>query len=267
MNVMVVAVFDSETAAFEGLRALRDLHKEGGISLYASALIVKDKAGKVSVKKEVDDGPVGTGLGFLTGGLLGSLGGPAGTVIGVSLGSLTGALHDLEKAGIGVAFLSDVAKALTPGKAAVLAEVEESWPTSLLDSRLREQGGTLFRQFRADVVEDQLVREGAVFAANIKALDDELNRSAAEDQAAIQKDIDEAKKQLRETQVKAKARLDQAKSETEAKVQLLHDQAKGARDRAKARIEKRIADAKADFEVRSKKLNQAWKLTKEAFTA
>jgi hypothetical protein len=31
---------------------------------------------------------------------------------------------------------------------------------------------------------------------------------------------------------------------------------KGAGDRAKARIEKRIAGAKADFNVRSKKLNQ-----------
>jgi hypothetical protein len=40
-----------------------------------------------------------------------------------------------------------------------------------------------------------------------------------------------------------------------------------ASDRAKARIAKRIADAKADFEVRSKKLNQAWALTKEALAA
>jgi hypothetical protein len=28
MNVMVVAVFDTETAALEGLQALRNLHKE-----------------------------------------------------------------------------------------------------------------------------------------------------------------------------------------------------------------------------------------------
>ena len=30
MNQMVVAVFDDESAAFEGLRELRELHKEGG---------------------------------------------------------------------------------------------------------------------------------------------------------------------------------------------------------------------------------------------
>jgi hypothetical protein len=56
-NQMLVAVFDNETAAFEGLSALRALHKEGGISLYASAVIMKDKTGKVSVKQEVDRGP------------------------------------------------------------------------------------------------------------------------------------------------------------------------------------------------------------------
>jgi hypothetical protein len=53
----------------------------------------------------------------------------------------------------------------------------------------------------------------------------------------------------------------------DARVKALQDQAKGASDRAKARIEKRIADAKADFGMRSKKLNQAWTLTKDALAA
>ena len=38
-------------------------------------------------------------------------------------------------------------------------------------------------------------------------------------------------------------------------------------ERARARIERRIGDVKADFAVRSKKLNQAWDLTKEALAA
>ena len=65
----------------------------------------------------------------------------------------------------------------------------------------------------------------------------------------------------------AKARLDQAKAETDAKVKALQDQAKTASNMAKARIDRRIAAAKADFEVRSKKLSQAWTLTKEALAA
>jgi len=56
MNKMLVAVFDTEPAAFEGLSALRDLHKDGDITLYASAVMVKDKTGKINVKQEADDG-------------------------------------------------------------------------------------------------------------------------------------------------------------------------------------------------------------------
>jgi hypothetical protein len=34
---MLVAVFDNENKAFEGLGALKDLHKKGDITLYATA--------------------------------------------------------------------------------------------------------------------------------------------------------------------------------------------------------------------------------------
>jgi uncharacterized membrane protein len=51
MDKMLFAVFDSEDAAFAGLRALGDLHKTGDITLYGWALILKDKAGKISVRQ------------------------------------------------------------------------------------------------------------------------------------------------------------------------------------------------------------------------
>jgi uncharacterized membrane protein len=266
MNQMIVAVFDSESAAREGMRAMRDLHREGGISLYASALIVKDKAGKVSVKQEADEGPVGTALGMLAGSLVGLLGGPAGLAAGASLGALAGMLFDLDKAGVDLTFLDDALDGLTPGKAAVLAEVEESW-TSLLDERLREHGGKVYRRFRADVVDDQIVREEAAFDANLSALRDDLANSASEDRAAIQKDIEKVKKQIQAARDRATARLDQLKAETTAKTKALQDQAREAGGRAKGRVEKRISEVRADFEVRSKKLNQALKLAKEALAA
>jgi uncharacterized membrane protein len=232
MNKMLVAVFDTETAAFEGLSALRDLHRDGDITLYASAVIVKDKTGQISVKQAADEGPVGTALGLLTGGLIGILGGPAGLAIGATVGGFTGFLFDLDQSGIGATFLDDVSKRLTAGKAAVLAEVEESW-TKPVDTRLHERGGIVFRRLRAEVIEDQLVRESAAFDADLKALQDDLKQGIAEDRAAIQKDIEQVKKQIKATQDQAKARLDQAKAEMDARIKALQDQAKGATDRAK----------------------------------
>ena len=45
MNKVLVAVFDTEQAAFEGVSALKELHRDGDITLYASSVIVKDADG------------------------------------------------------------------------------------------------------------------------------------------------------------------------------------------------------------------------------
>jgi len=266
MNQIIVAVFDNESAAFEGLHELRELHKEGGVSLYASAVIVKDKAGVITVKQEADREPAGLTVGMLVGGLVGALGGPAGVPIGGAIGGLWGVVFDLAKFGIDLAFLDDVSKALTPGKAAVLAEVEESW-SSLLDERLGKHGGVVYRRFRADVVDDQLARRGAALEASLSTLQQEFEQSTAQDRAAIQNEIEQTKRQIKATQGQAAVSLEQAQAEMTARIKTLQDQAKQASAQAKARIEKRIADVRADFELRSKKLSQALKLAKEALAA
>jgi hypothetical protein len=64
-------------------------------------------------------------------------------------------------------------------------------------------------------------------------------------------------------QDQAKARLDQAQAEMAAKLKALQDQAKGVDERVKARIERRIADLNANFNLRSSKLSQASILANE----
>ncbi|RIK63633.1 hypothetical protein DCC62_26490 [candidate division KSB1 bacterium] len=263
MNKMMVAVFDSETVAFEGLSALKGLHKDGDITVYATAVLVKDASGKVSVKQVVEQGPIGAGLGMLVGSMVGLLAGPVGLAVGASIGSLTGLISDLNKSGIDVQFVDEVSNALGSGKAAVLADVEESW-TEPVDARVRKLGGMVFRRLRSEVVEDQLVRESAAFQAEVKQLKEELAQEQAENKAAIQAQIDDAKKKSQVMQDQAKGRIDQAKREAEAKITALQGQLKQASDRQKAKIEKRIAEVKADLEARHTKLQEAGRLAKEA---
>jgi uncharacterized membrane protein len=137
MDKMQVAVFDSDTAAFDGLSALRDLHRNGDITLYGWAVIVKDKTGKISIKQAPEEGgaPIGAALGLLTDKLLKVLRGPAGLAIGASLPGLTGLLFDLDMSRLGPKFLDEVASSLTPGMAAVLAEVDESSTTPIDERR------------------------------------------------------------------------------------------------------------------------------------
>jgi len=92
MNKMLVAVFDTEPAAYEGLNALKELHEDGDITLYATAILVKDSTGAVSVKQSADQGPLGTAVGMLSGSVTGLLAGEAGAAAGLALGGLAGPL-------------------------------------------------------------------------------------------------------------------------------------------------------------------------------
>ena len=67
MNKMLVAVFDNEATAFEGLSALKDLHKDGDITLYATAVVSKNADGQLQLKSAADRGPIGSATGLLAG--------------------------------------------------------------------------------------------------------------------------------------------------------------------------------------------------------
>jgi uncharacterized membrane protein len=263
MDKMLVAVFDTERAAYEGLRALKDLHKDGDITLYATAVIAKDSSGAIDMKQKADEGPVGTAVGMLTGGLAGLLAGPVGGVVGASAGSLAGLIFDLHRSGVDTNFLDDVSQFLLPGKAAVVAEVQETWKTPV-DMRLRELGGHIYRRPRSEVVEDQLVRESAALSAEMEQIKGELRYASAETKTTLQKELEDIKTKMDAAKTSAKAKAENVKNELDAKVVALHDQMKQAGDRQKAKIEKRIDEAKADYAVRSAKLEQARKLIKEA---
>lgn len=262
MNKMLVAVFRTESAAYEGLSALKDLHKDGDITLYEAAVIAKDSSGAVNVREGPPEG-LGIAVGALTGSLVGLLGGPVGAAIGVSAGGLTGLIFDLGKAGVDIDLVDEVSKTLDPGTVAVLAEVEETWETPV-DTRLGKLGGVIFRRLRSAVVEDYLARESAALEAELQQLEDELAHADAESRAAVRQKIDAAKKKLKAVEVQIKARAEQAQAEQDAKIAAMQAQMMQAGSRQKAAIEKRIAEVKADHAARTAKLEQARKLIKEA---
>jgi uncharacterized membrane protein len=190
----------------------------------------KDFSGTVSVQQTADQWPLGTAVGMLTGsvtGLLagkaaaaaglaiGSVAGPLRVAVGLSLGALTGLVVNLSHSGITVDFVDEVSKALIPRKAAVLAEVQETWQTPV-DTHIGKLGGLVFRRLRSEVVEDQLVREAAAFEAELDELEDELAHATAESKAELQMKIAAAKQKLEATRAQAEARQQQLKSEADA---------------------------------------------------
>ncbi len=146
MDKMIVVVFDSEKKAYEGSKALRELHDEGSITLYAMGVIAKDAGGKVAVKEAAEEGPLGTGVGLATG----SSDRPSWWARGcrdrcLSPGTFGGILYDLASVGVGEDFLAEVGGLLQPGKTAVVAEIGEDWSMPV-DIRMEAVGGVVLRR-------------------------------------------------------------------------------------------------------------------------
>ncbi len=262
MDKMLVATFNTEAGAYQGLTALKELHEAGDITLYATAVLVKDASGTITIKQRDEPGLVGP-VGTLAGSAIGLLGGPVGVVVGMSAGGLAGMLYDLDEWGMRENLVREVSKQLSPSRALLLAEVDET-RTTPIDTSLEKLGAVVSRRPRSDVVADQLVRESEAFDRELEQLGEELANANAKTKAAIQKHIDTVRKQREQTRAQAEAKLEQAKREADAKIKALRDQMKDTNDRQKAAVEKRIAEVNADHKVRSEKLEKARQLTREA---
>ncbi|SMP34359.1 hypothetical protein [Shimia sagamensis] len=125
MEKFIAIVFDTEEEAFKGADAMRDLHRNGELAVYAAGVIAKDIDGNVEVKSGADEGPIGTAFGMLLGAMVGVLAGPAavasgaavagtaaaaqvaagGMALGTMTGGLFGAYRDLWVAGVDATIL------------------------------------------------------------------------------------------------------------------------------------------------------------------
>jgi uncharacterized membrane protein len=265
-NEILVSVFDTETLAFEGLAALKDLHKDGDITLYASTVIAKDPSGTVAVRQTADRGPVGTLVGIVTGGFVGLLGGPVGVAVGAYVGGFGGLMYDLFKAGVSLDFVDEVSASLTPGKAAVIADIDEMWATPI-DTRLGALGGTTFRRLPGEVVDAELVRETDAARMELEQLDAEARKTSGEARAKVEGAIDAQRRKLDALVGRVDTTLTQEKAEFEARLATLREQQSKARQSQREAIDARVDALKASHEARKAKLEEARRLAKESLEA
>jgi uncharacterized membrane protein len=243
MERMLVVVFDNELKAYDGYRALSELDSEGSISVHAQAVIEKDDDGKVTVKQKGADFPIRTVGGTAIGALIGLLGGPIGLGLGAITGTFAGSLLDMDRAGVNAEFLDDAREKLTPGKWAIVADVSEEWVTPV-DTRMAALGGTVFRATRHDVEHEQDAKDMADMKADIAQLKAEQAKSRSDQKAKIQSKIDNLNKKLHAKIQQAKQTSKQQQDEAKAKADALEKKAAKAKGETKAKIKARIADIK-----------------------
>jgi uncharacterized membrane protein len=231
MDRMLVVVFDSESKAYEGKRALQQLDGEGSISVYAYAVLAKNADGTTTLKQGDDLGPIGTLLGTSFGSLIGLLGGPAGAIIGAAAGLGAGSAADLDNARIGGDYIDDVAKVLLPNRVALVAEIEEDWTTPV-DTRMEAIGGTVFRRSLSEVRDTVDNEEVAAMKADLAQMKAESAKAHADRKAKLQEKINQLDSKIQTQLQKAKEKRQAAERQAQAKVQLLKAKAEAAKAKA-----------------------------------
>jgi uncharacterized membrane protein len=244
---MLVVVFDNEDEAIEGSHVLRELDRDGYIVVYDAAIAVKKPNGTTTMRRAGEYGPLGTLTGLAVGSLIGLLGGPAGVAVGFAGGTLIGALSDFENVRVGTDFIADASKELVPGKAALVAEVEEEEITPV-DTRMEALGGHVLRRSLRELKHAENERDLATLKAEIAQTKAEHAAARAERKAKLEARIDALNARLKQKTDQAKARREALRRQAEAKIEALKAKAAQAKQEAKLKHEQRVARAKKAYQ-------------------
>jgi len=262
MNKMIVAVFENERDAFNGLSALKELHKDGDITIFADVVLLKDSEGKVSAKDSSGNSVTGTALGFTVGALTGLLAGPLGFVLGGLGGSTIGLMYDLYNSGVDAGYIDDVSKAMENGTVSIVAEIDEEWIVPV-DTKIDENNGILFRRLKNEVISDQIKRENEQSEKEIEYLRAEMSEAKDDAKANIQKHIDAAKAKLELMKTKVAEKNESIEKEYQEKSETIKNQIDTASDIHKAKLQKKLDELNATHEKNAAKLNASLTKIKE----
>jgi uncharacterized membrane protein len=229
---MLVVVFDNETKAYEGDKALLQLDREGSLTVYAHAVLAKKADGTAVVLQSGDSGPVGSVLGATWGALIGLLGGPVGVAVGAGAGLVAGSAADLAQLRLGADFIEEVTKLLVPDRVAVVAEIDENWTTPV-DTRMEAIGGTVVRRSLSEVQDKIDEQHVAAMKADLAQMKAEHAKAHADRKARIQDKINQLETKLQAQLQKSKEKREAVERETKAKLKAL--KAKAAAGNAKSK--------------------------------
>lgn len=198
-NVVAIS-FPEKSKAYEALTVLKNLNVEGGISLDTAVVVARDAQGTVTLPDGQDNV---TGVGIVSGGLIGMfiglLGGPLGMLLGWGAGALIGGAVDADRISDADDVVAEFTKALPTDSTAVIAEVTES-SEAILDSAVTAIGSAV------------IVRRPAIeVLAELEAAQEAAEAAAKEARRVVREQKREERKEKLEERVealKAKLRID-----------------------------------------------------------
>lgn len=247
MDRMLVVIFDTEDKGIEGSHALRKLDDDGLIAIYDAAIVKKSPNGTTTARRIGEFGPAGTMAGLAVGSLIGLLGGPAGVAVGFAGGTLLGALVDFENVRVGTEFIADVEKELLPGKAALVAEIDEE-QTASVDEAMEPLGGHVLRRSLWELRHQENKRDIATTKAEIAQSKAEHAVAKAERKTKLEARIEALNARLKQKIDQAKAGREAVRHQAQAKIDTLKAKAAQSGQAIKAKHELRVAKAKKEYQ-------------------
>jgi uncharacterized membrane protein len=175
-NVILVT-FEEESTAYQGASVLKQASAQERIDLHAVAVMQRMEDGTLRVKEGDTDafpeatwtaGAVGAATGGIVGLTLGVLGGPLGLLLGGAYGALLGSVIDEDAVEEAESVLGTMARAIQPGKTALLAEATEP-AVEVVDGEMERLGGKVVRRPVDEVEAEVVAAEEAARAAEAEA--------------------------------------------------------------------------------------------------
>ena len=231
MDRMLVVVFNDENKAFQGKTALMQLQNQGNVNVYGYAVVAENADGSATIKQADNSGPLGSLFGMSFGALAGALFGPAGMLLGSAAGLGGGAAVDFTNLGVGQDYLDDVAKALTPGKVALVAEVDEEW-TAPVDSSMEALGGVVLRRALSDVQKQVRQENVAAMKADVAQYRAEMAQAQADRKAKLQDKVNQLESRIQAQLQKLQERGMISEKKAQARAKLMETKAAVAQAKA-----------------------------------
>lgn len=264
MDKMVAIIFDSEKDVKAGDKILNKLAGEGQIAIFGEA-VLEHSSDAINILKSTENGPISTVFGNLVSCIVNVVGWDKSVKTPPNSETTWGLVNDVNRTLVDVEYLNEIKQMLTPGKYAIIAEINEQW-VAPLNSALKPLNPIILREYRKDILDNRLQDDLFSIKKEYQELVSELKNASSDARCEIEHRMNVLKDRMQQKIELTKKRIDDIQKESTYRIDTLHNQLEKATLTAKNNIEHHINEVVEDYQSRSKKLKKAWEMTKSALS-
>lgn len=213
MNRIVAIIFNKASQAAKARDALKSLDRDESITLFGYAILAKDTECIITISEQYTHRYTHrTPAGSAIDSVIAMLNQPVSILSANE--HILGAKANSDDLQVNADFVRDVSHAFVPGKAALLADIDEEW-TPWVDLRMEKLGGIIFRCPLSDVKEAVKVSELASMQAELARLKAEHARADANQKSRLYKKVNALDTKIQQQLENAKKRHEAAETEAE----------------------------------------------------